>query len=1453
MRKVIPGLLLLVGFIAQQGLAQQAADNNFRFSLAPTSPEAAMLFKFAEIPVSKYTGIPNITIPIKSVSSSSNFSLNISLAYHPAANKVSDIPSYVGLGWSLQAGGMISRKTRGLPDDVDGGGQGFLKLRESKTYNDVAVASGTTYPNLITGCWDAEPDEFFFNVNGYSGKFSFDWSVSTDIKISSKHPVKIKYFQETPNSKAITKWQLITPDGYQYTFSTLEQTLNRSAYTGLGSCKVVNPYTTSWYVTQIQNLNSLSEYVDFTYEDYNLDYDWNYFESRRFGSGACGCPSGTGNTDVSANRSFVSGKRIRQIKLYPSVVTVDFIALNDRQDLVNTYQDFNSANKSLDEIKITYGTNQVVERHKLSYEYQGGRLMLKRIQKVSNDGKSTPPYEFFYNATSLPQRNSKQIDAWGYYNGKDNNTLLPSYINWYSNTPFLFNGADREPNEAYSKAQVLEKITYPTGGSTEFAYEGNSYSYVQNTTVASQGLYEEKALVKTVQSIGNAATGTWVTTEEVFQINEPAIGTKVLVSLSLLSASYSCIPGDNGSYFCFGGAYLPRVKIYKWNTITNQFEQIYSYTHPPSPPGSSNTIVQQVVYMPGTYKVVTEANRTGQNPANAYDIMRITLNWKEKDVTQPIVQKKAGGLRIKEIRYADAVTSLIKTTQFSYLGSNSLSTGVLNGEPRFTDAGTLNTICVYNSPQYYPTSCLYETLIGSNNIVFGETNGSHIGYREVKTYETGNGSTLAKFYSPFDFPDLVNDQKPYGYPTSNEHRTGLPYEETIYKEDGSLVAQDLYEYDFSHVDINSIKVGPGRENCINPNGVGGANSECAWDQNNYPRYYSWWVQSLRLGFSQLKKQSSLRNGLWTEKAFSYDPALQKLVLETFKNKNSSSNILSTEYKYPEDVAQITGLTPEQVMAIEALKSQNRLLSVVDQTHKKDAGILSQSRTNYKLFSTSQVNVESIAERSKANPLEVKLLKNRYDDYGNLLEQQKLNDAKYAYTWGYNHTYPIAQVVNASHTDIFHTSFEEEGEGNSNVSDSKTGRKSKIDGYTKTLTGLSNGAYQLTYWQKGGSGWVLQTLVVSVTAGTYTISLTGQVDEVRLHPESAQMTTYTYDPLVGMTSQTDMNNNSVYYEYDGFNRLSLVRDEGGNVVKKYCYNYQAQVEECGIALVGNDVQTNGFAKQCIDGGTGTSHPYTIATDAYFARTKVEANGLALAALQQQGQANANTIGTCTWTNDTQTNTFTKQCTSGGIGTTHSYTIAAGSYSSTTSKTEANQQAITALTQQGQANANTVGTCTWYNVDQSGYYTKSTCPRGQTPNPYYVSVPAGMFSSTLSLDYANQQAVQYAKSQANQYGTCSTPQVAITARNSVNSNFKVTYTNTGNGLSYTFTIAALPLGGTPTTVTLGSVPVGTYNIMISKGTRTCTFGSGCGNLSAYGTSASWTNISITSTCNPITITQ
>jgi hypothetical protein len=135
-------------------------------SIIPPSPTAAALGKYGDIPVSLYTGIPSVDIPLYTLSGS-HLKLPISLSYHAGGLKVEENSSWIGLGFSLNAGGVITRTTKSLRDEVTGETKGYL------TNDPIPVSPDMLYyfTEVLAGKMDTEPDLFFFNFNGYSGKF----------------------------------------------------------------------------------------------------------------------------------------------------------------------------------------------------------------------------------------------------------------------------------------------------------------------------------------------------------------------------------------------------------------------------------------------------------------------------------------------------------------------------------------------------------------------------------------------------------------------------------------------------------------------------------------------------------------------------------------------------------------------------------------------------------------------------------------------------------------------------------------------------------------------------------------------------------------------------------------------------------------------------------------------------------------------------------------------------------------------------------------------------------------------------------------------------------------------------------------------------------------------------------------------------------------------------------
>jgi YD repeat-containing protein len=194
-----------------------------------------------------------------------------------------------------------------------------------------------------------------------------------------------------------------------------------------------------------------------------------------------------------------------------------------------------------------------------------------------------------------------------------------------------------------------------------------------------------------------------------------------------------------------------------------------------------------------------------------------------------------------------------------------------------------------------------------------------------------------------------------------------------------------------------------------------------------------------------------------------------------------------------------------------------------------------------------------------------------------------------YIYGYNNSLVMATVVNAGQDQVAFSSFESNDKGfwtytgttaGGAGDPARTGSKYyTLSSGNISRTGLKAGKYVVSYWSQGGAAslsgtnftlvsqtsnaaignWALNECIVSLSANGSSVTISGsvKVDELRLHPVEAQMTTCTFDALIGKTSETDQNNRTMYYEYDEFNRIKCMKDQYGNIRQSFVYHYKNQ--------------------------------------------------------------------------------------------------------------------------------------------------------------------------------------------------------------------------------------------------------------------------------------------------------
>lgn len=1258
--------LISVFVILQFGMSVQAqVDPNIENlrNPVPPSPNVSSLGKFGEWPVSLYTGLPGISVPVYELKGRS-MTVPISIGYHAAGNRVGEIASWVGLGWALNAGGCISRTVLGLPDE-----DSYFQTA-SNYYNRNLFCTGgvinSTYLDMATGgaaqgTWDTQQDIYNLNVLGKSYRIVFsavDSSAYTmpysNIKITSN-------FMKTINNSSASTWQVILEDGTQLLFGGaltgtnpyVEQTSN---------VRYGGNFISAWY---LQSMTSTTgEVINFTYTPSTITQDTHLSQSDYV--------SYFTNAIVVGSNGFAAFINSNLTKTNVELQTVTQLSLSTiESDLARVYfipstqtrSDLNGG-VSLSEIKVLSKINNTyIEDWLFNYTYSRAapgnelpspltqsdssyahqRLKLTSLQRKPMDGSPMQTWSFGYNPLSLPSRRSCAQDHWGFYNGAVSNVsllpkiqfnpaLCPLYSNYgyypFTNEGFMGDiGEQRSGNETYMQAEMLNQITYPTGGYTQFNFEGNKqpvYQEVFGDTTANFNLY----LTYNQSNFNNTLSFPFVLTKpEYVYVN---------FSSSISQTVYNDYPG---------------AKV--WASILDSAGNSIGSSI------VSNGTSWFNVYKPGHYYFQLSSNCVSNNFSTANDIVSATATFRYfPSYGFQNTQQLLGGVRLNNMQEFDGVTGTpIGSKYYQYE-----SAFVINPVDTVNAYLTSQSIIKPVNPDGSQYEYLQLTRNTSSKFSLGSIQGGTVGYGKVTTkdgYNGINGYTVSRFTCDPATQAFLPASLIFPYPPADalEWRNGLLASEITYTASGAPVKALRNSYNFiQEFRYNNFVVGYATLN-QNPNICGSLYGACGSITDCFNITNEWMQHT---SATQIAYNTATGDSLVSTTNYYYDDALNEQPVHTTSYNSKGDSIVSykrTALEMSAINASIP-LTTTATAALDTMLSRN-MVSIPIESEKYTQNILTgKTLSNYKLESNGFVEPDNVMIQNASNPLETRIFFDRYDSKGNLLEQMKINDQKHDYIWDYQYSYPVAQIVNADSVSVAYTSFEADGTGNWAVSSSAR------DSVTPAITGyksynLANGSistsmaltssrtYILSYWSKNGSYTVTgggtpkqgKTISVNGTAWTYyeytisgvtgiTVSGSGNIDELRLYPSTAQMTTYTYNPLIGMSSQCDVNNRISYYNYDGYNRLYTILDQDRNVLKKYCYNYAGQSIACTQFY--NNAKSGVFTRNnCGTGYTGGSVTYTVAAGKYASLVSQNvADSLAQNDVNVNGQNYANANGICT---------------------------------------------------------------------------------------------------------------------------------------------------------------------------------------------------------------------------------
>lgn len=1107
-RKILFFLLILLQF------KSEAQFPDFRLqNYRPATPSAFSFLKYTEMPVSEYTGLPKISIPIYEISDG-GVTIPITLSYHAAGFRISQEASWVGLGWDLNFGSIIQEI-----NDVDDYGQ-VVQARPDYTGNPVpsfypmysnyncAQTLNTTYinPVPVSQCqpyyaykiytayympingittnqllgrdivtsqsYDSEPDIFTANFLGHSVKFMKEFQGNNIVVLNNKG-YKIN---KTGDTFIIT-----VPSGESYYF---EQHTIIESYTnevgGIGNLGTASsPLSTTskiWMLTKIVTNNNNN--IIFNYSLSSNTYDnfptysekWDKSISSNVTSLNAASASFNGyqelNTDgLGKTYSYSREKRFLLNSISFSKGTVLFTS-SSRSDMLGA--------SKLDQIQVFSTTNDLIKSCQFNYSYfdatgvsgtvyvptnlsSFGNTVNLRLKLNTVTINTDEVYNFSYDNTNLPPKNSLAQDFWGFYNGELTNTTLipnPSRLNpdqLSGITNLGDNGTNNSSRLPFTKAGVLDEIQYPTGGKVKFEYELNTFDnylvpdYSSTTNSVSSGNGLRIALISYLASDNIVSK----------KMKYTYYGGKALQPIQ-----FSRLFNVN-SYQTYGGTLSGAVNYYQ--IIEINAKGFYSTNSL----GSGNSV--------GYDKVKKET----------IDVSGNSLGW-EESLFNNVPDRLSNSANLYS-QLSATLPCVKNISAFSSGTSNNPENGTLLTTEVYNTVGflqkkTINSYYTLVSDIYYGAR-----LFGSASYVY-QTDCEHGGYW------TTVPCTLAGYYPIYDIQTFLSSQTITEFDANNN----------------TTVSTEMYNYDFyGQLSTKSTTTSKGH---------------FVYEYFEHPIDY----------YTRTGDLSLLVRNRHTE-VVRYKKEI--------RHKNYFANILASTTKEKSYVINSTN---------------NDIIANVFTETARDA-------------------VQSNTPFPKTTNIDY------FDDKSNPLQVRTPDGMTNCFIWDYDKTYVSAEIKNAPLYAVAATSFESNGKGNFtydgtpiNDPNAPTGTMvyPLINGIQKNVNDPTKN-YTVSLWASANAFSVNGSTVPTRTgptlkgytyyewdiSGTNSIQISGagfvKIDELRVYPKDAQVITYTYKPLVGLTSICDINNKIIYYEYDTSNRLKLIKDQDGKVAKVFDYQYQAQ--------------------------------------------------------------------------------------------------------------------------------------------------------------------------------------------------------------------------------------------------------------------------------------------------------
>jgi hypothetical protein len=1134
------------------------------------TPQSYEFIRYGNTPVSYFTGEANVQIPIYTYKDK-DFEIPIFLSYNSSGFIPNKREGIVGLNWFLNAGGVLTRNINGQPDDQKGlptqmnptiphglyyGIKNNLAISSATKSSIFNFVSGTVINNtgtttttsggtivddewVIGGC-ELQSDDYNFTMPGHAGRFVLENNGNVHCLGKENDKVDLTEMGITSYSASnidSSKIVITTDDGYKYYFGGDKQYLEIVYHLGVFSKTGTDLYSThpsisAWLLHKIVAPDGRT--VTFNYKTFNDEFGGHdvpsdrqhyilnnylsanklyYSDCTKFFLGSKLCQSSS--TSLS---TFLYSELEKTAYLESIVINDDSIkfAYSPRPYYFysdsSKYANFDQKNLLLKNIFIKE-KNDTVRNYSLKYAILGGSYG-KRIFLDTVSEKGSRPYILsYYNTSIIPDPMSASVDYWGFWNGiYSSDNLIPACKADSSGGDFSYTDNTREADLSKCSVGLLKTLTYPTGGSSTFYYEGNTYSK------RLERRYITKFLPALFDTIGNAGGA------RISKIVDNDGKNNAITRRFYYSRNYPDTTKSSGILLSW-----PRY-FYWWTYINKGVKQEVIAIQ-------SNSF--NVNYYPGEkfiqYPEVTEVI----SPSNGYTKYKYTSYFSNPDSVDYVTKT------INE-DYQQHVTNILLYD--NYVGIKLNDKSFERGEP-------------YSVSTFALIGNKYKLIKQDSTIEF--TNAKNYTDRYVAgAFNTG---AIAASYKEYYYPFLIKKKLTTTYDSNGNNPVSLlekySYNDqnyikskvTITSDGDSVKTNYWYPQDygtlssFAHTSPIQGIMGLVNSNIVN-NPIEIMNYKSNQIVNaNLNIYQSNSLERPRL---QIKKKIGITTpvsdftsshvyinskgliDLYYDSRYynfaNYDlyDTLENIIQVHNENDQYSSFIWGYNQTLP--IAKVDNATT-------SLTSIGKSIGYLDFEEQSPIGATTYPGSDYwSITGGSYSDVNYTGKKSLyLNQVEYGLARVFKPD-------QKDQNRSYTFS-----AMIRADVDNNGRLVLFVKDLSGKTISYSESSVFST-NASKWKYYYVTV--------DLASLRKSKS--ISDTTTLTLSCYTWNISSKGgyYIDNVRLCPNDAQLYTYTYDPLRGMTSQTDPNNVSIYYEYDKLSRLYRLKDRNGNILKQFEYNF-----------------------------------------------------------------------------------------------------------------------------------------------------------------------------------------------------------------------------------------------------------------------------------------------------------